>query len=543
MASAFTQYWTKIARFLSDRTLAQRILVGGLSASVILAFLFMLFFLNQVEYKVLYSRLSQEDASRVVEQLQAAKTPYKIQDNGTTILVPEDMVYEQRLRIAGEGVMHGTGIGFELFDELKVGQTDFVQHINYQRALQGELSRTIGEFPQVDKVRIHLVLPNKTLFIEEQRPASASVVLTLKQGERLDNKQLLGIVNLVAMSVEGLTPDHVTVTDTNGQVLYQPSGDSTLEGMTTSQLEYKNAYESNLENRLQQLLTPIVGPGRAMVKVNADLDFNQRTVRKETYDPDATVVRSEQRSEESTSGSAMVEDAAITTPGGGGAAVPNTNFRGDGFSGTESTQKSSRENRTTNYEINKEEQNIVTAMGGLNRQSIAVIVDGTYEKAEGSDVPVFTPRSAQELENIRALVAKAAGLNTERGDEIEVSSFEFGSPDLSGEPSLMETMLEYAQRLGKPFLNGLLIFLFLVLVVRPVVMALIRPRVTEEGIETLERLPEGEARMALGEAEEEAVGLEEAKRFELAKTLALQLFEENVEQSITVLKTWLKQEA
>jgi len=543
MAPAFTQYWTKIARFWSDRTLAQRILVGGLTASVILAFLFMLFFLNQVEYKVLYSRLSQEDASRVVEQLQTAKTPYRIQDNGTTILVPEDMVYEQRLRIAGEGVMHGSGIGFELFDELKVGQTDFVQHINYQRALQGELSRTIGEFPQVDKVRIHLVLPNKTLFIEEQRPASASVVLTLKQGERLDNKQLLGIVNLVAMSVEGLTPDHVTVTDTNGQVLYQPSGDSTLEGMTTSQLEYKNAYESNLENRLQQLLTPIVGPGRAMVKVNADLDFNQRTVRKETYDPDATVVRSEQRSEESTSGSAMVEDAAITTPGGGGAAVPNTNFRGDGFSGTESTQKSSRENRTTNYEINKEEQNIVTAMGGLNRQSIAVIVDGTYEKAEGSDAPVFTPRSAQELENIRALVAKAAGLKPERGDEIEVSSFEFGSPDLSGEPSLMETMLEYAQRLGKPFLNGLLVFLFLVLVVRPVVMALIRPRVTEEGIETLERLPEGEARMALGEAEEEMAGLEESKRFELAKTLALQLFEENVEQSVTVLKTWLKQEA
>ncbi len=544
MPPALTNYWAKLTRFWSDRTMAQRILVAGLAASVILAFLLMLYFLNQVEYKVLYSRLSQEDAARVVEQLQSAKTPYTIQDNGTTILVPEDVVYEQRLRIAGEGVMHGAGVGFELFDELKVGQTDFVQRINYQRALQGELSRTITEFPQVEKARIHLVLPHKSLFIEDQKPASASVVLTLKQGERLDNKQLLGIVNLVALSVEGLTPDHVTITDTNGQVLYQPSGDGGIEGMTTSQLEYKTAYEANLENRIQQLLTPVVGPGRAMVKVNADLDFNQRTVRKESYDPDATVVRSEQRSEESTSGSAMVEDTAITTPGGGGAAVPNTNFRGDGFSGTESTQKSNRENRTTNYEINKEEQNIVTAMGGLNRQSIAVIVDGTYETPEGSDVPVFTPRKAEELERIRALVAKAAGLNPGRGDEIEVSSFEFGAPDLAGEPSLMETMLEYAQRLGKPFLNGLLVFLFLVLVVRPVVMALIRPRVSEEGIETLERLPEGEARMALGEIEPEEMGmLEESKRFELAKGLALQLFEENVEQSVTVLKTWLKQEA
>lgn len=544
MPPSIAKYWEKIASFWSDRTLAQRIMVGGLAASVILAFLLMLYFLNQVEYRVLYSRLSPEDAARVTEQLAASKIPYKIQDNGTTLLVPEDMVYEQRLRIAGEGVMHGTGVGFELFDELKVGQTDFVQRINYQRAMQGELSRTIGEFPQVEKVRIHLVLPHKSLFIEDQKPSSASVVLTLKTGQRLDNKQLLGIVNLVAMSVEGLTADRVTITDTNGLVLYQPSGDSTLEGMTTSQLEYKNTYEANLENRIEQLLTPIVGPGRAMVKVNAELDFNQRTIRKETYDPDATVVRSEQRSEESTSGSAIVEDAAITTPQGG-AAVPNTNFRGDGFSGTESTQKSNRENRTTNYEINKEEQNIVTSMGGLNRQTIAVIVDGTYATPEGADVPVFTPRKAEELERIRALVSRAAGVNPGRGDEVEVSSFEFGSPDLSGEPSLMETMLEYAQRLGKPFLNGLLIFLFLVLVVRPVVMALIRPRVSEEGIETLDRLPEGEARMALGEPEEEeySPALEESKRFELAKALALQLFEENVEQSITVLKSWLKQEA
>jgi len=543
MPPAIAKYWDKIARFWTDRTLAQRILVGGLAVSVILAFLLMLYFLNQVEYRVLYSRLSPEDAARVTEQLAASKIPYRIQDNGATLLVPEDMVYEQRLRIAGEGVMHGSGVGFELFDELKVGQTDFVQRINYQRAMQGELSRTIGEFPQVEKVRIHLVMPHKSLFIEDQKPASASVVLTLKQGQRLDNKQLLGIVNLVAMSVEGLTPDRITITDTNGLVLYQPSGDSTLEGMTTSQMEYKATYEGNLENRIEQLLTPIVGPGRAMVKVNADLDFNQRTIRKESYDPDATVVRSEQRSEESTSGSAMVEDAAVTTPQGG-AAVPNTNFRGDGFSGTESTQKSNRENRTTNYEINKEEQNIVTSMGGLNRQTIAVIVDGTYATPEGSDIPVFTPRKAEELERIRALVSKAAGVNSGRGDEVEVSSFEFGSPDLSGEPSLMETMLEYAQRLGKPFLNGLLIFLFLILVVRPVVMALIRPRVSEEGIETLDRLPEGEARMALGEPEEEEVGvIEESKRFELAKALALQLFEENVEQSITVLKSWLKQEA
>ncbi|MEL7639608.1 MAG: flagellar basal-body MS-ring/collar protein FliF [Solidesulfovibrio sp.] len=547
MPPFFKQNFEKLIQYWSNRTGTQRMLLVGLALSTAVAFLVMIYFLNQPEMRVLYTNLAPEDAARVVELLKAAKTPYELRDNGTTVLVPAEAVYEQRLKVAGEGVMHGQGVGFELFDQLKVGQTDFVQRINYARALQGELSRTISEFPQVDKARVHLVLPQKSLFIEEQKQASASVVLTLKRGQKLDAKQLQGIVNLVSMSVEGLTPEHITITDTTGQSLYQPRGDSGMGGMSTTQFEFKNTFESSLENRIEQMLTPIVGPGRAIVKASVDLDFSQRTIRKELYDPNATVVRSEQKSEESTSGTAAVDGTGVTTtPRGGGAAVPNTNFRGEGYTGTESTQKSNRSNSTTNYEINKEEQNVITPVGDLKRQSIAVIVDGTYEKVEGKNTFTFVPRKAEELERIKQVVARAAGLDPARGDEIQVSSFEFGVPDGAGEPSLMQNMLEYAQRLGKPFLNGLLLFLFLILVVRPVVLALIRPRVTEEEIETLERLPEGEARLALAEAVEEGEGmpmLESAKQFELAKNLALQLFEENMEQSMTLLKTWLKQEA
>jgi flagellar M-ring protein FliF len=547
MPDFLKQHFEKLIQYWSNRSAAQRIMLAGLAASLVIAFGVMLIFLNQAEMRVLYTNLPPEDASRVVELLKASKTPFELRDNGGTVMVPAEVVYEQRLKVAGEGAMRGQGIGFELFDELKVGQTDFVQRINYTRALQGELSRTITEFPQVEKARVHLVLPQKSLFIEEQKKATASVVLTLRRGQKLDAKQLQGIVNLVAMSVEGLTPDHITITDTTGQSLYQPRGDGGLDGMTTTQFEYKNTFEANLENRLEQILTPILGPGRSLAKVNAELDFSQRTIRKELYDPNATVVRSEQKSEESTSGSAAVDaSGATTTPRGGGAAVPNTNFRGEGYSGTESSQKSSRENKTTNFEINKEEQNVVTPVGDLKRQSIAVIVDGTYEKVEGSNTYKYVPRSAEELERIKQIVSRAAGLDGSRGDEIQVSSFEFGAPDGSGEPSLLQTMMEYAQRLGKPFINGLLIFLFLILVVRPVVLALIRPRVTEEEIETLERLPEGEARLALAEAEESedaAAMLDPARQFELAKHLALQLFEENMEQSISLLKSWIKQEA
>lgn len=547
MSDFLKQHFEKLIQYWSNRSAAQRILLIGLSASLVIAFGVMLIFLNQPDMRVLYTNMGQEDASRVVGLLKASKTPYELRDNGTTVLVPAEAVYEQRLKVAGEGVMRGQGVGFELFDELKVGQTDFVQRINYTRALQGELARTINEFPQVEKARVHLVLPQKSLFIEEQKKATASVVLTLRKGQKLDAKQLQGIVNLVAMSVEGLTPDHITITDTTGQSLYQPRGDGGLDGMTTTQFEYKNTVEANLENRLEQILTPILGPGRSLAKVNVDLDFAQRTTRKEMYDPNATVVRSEQASSESTSGSAAVDaSGSTTTPRGGGQAVPNTNFQGSGYSGTESTQKSNRENKTTNFEINKEEQNVVSPVGDLKRQSIAVIVDGTYEKAEGSPTYKYVPRSAEELERIKQIVARAAGLDSSRGDEIQVSSFEFGAPDPALEPSLLQTMMEYAQRLGKPFINGLLIFLFLILVVRPVVLALIRPRVTEEEIETLERLPEGEARLALAEAEENdevAAMLEPGRQFELAKHQALQLFEENMEQSISLLKTWLKQEA
>jgi len=546
MPPFFKQSFEKLIQYWSNRTATQRLLLGGLAASTIVAFLVMTYFLNQPEMRVLYTRLASEDAARVVEQLKASKTPYELRDNGATIMVPAEAVYEQRLKIAGEGIMHGQGVGFELFDQLKVGQTDFVQRINYTRALQGELARTITEFPQVEKARVHLVLPQKSLFIEEQKQASASVVLTLKRGQKLDAKQLQGIVNLVSMAVEGLTPEHITITDTTGQSLYQPRGDSGLGGMSTSQFEFKNTYESNLENRIEQLLTPIVGPGRSIVKANADLDFSQRTIRKELYDPNVTVVRSEQKSEENTSGTAAVDASGQTvTPRGGGAAVPNNNFQGSGYSGTQSNQKSSRQNSTTNFEINKEEQNVVTPVGDLKRQSIAVIVDGTYVKDKDKETYTFVPRKAEELERIKQVVARAAGLDPSRGDEIQVSSFEFGAPDGSDQPSLVQTMLEYAQRLGKPFLNGLLLFLFLILVVRPVVLALIRPRVTEEEIETLERLPEGEARLALAEPEEgEGVAmLEGGKEFELAKNLAMQLFEENMEQSMTLLKSWLKQEA
>lgn len=531
MPPAIKQYILKLNTYWSNRTMSQRILLAGLTVSVSLAFVLMIYWLNRPDYRVLYSKLYPEDAAKIVSMLKGSKDTYELQDNGQTILVPADRVYDLRLKIAGEGNLHGQGIGFEIFDELKVGQTDFVQQINYQRALQGELARTINEFPQIDKARVHLVLPHKSLFIEDQIPPSASVVLKLKDKAALEPKQIQGIVNLVSMSMESLDKKRITITDMNGQPLYTPEDDSASPGLSTTQLDYKAQMERKLERRIEELLMPVVGPQKVIARVNADLDFSQKTTRKEMYDPNATVVRSENRSEESTQGRAAIDGGA-----------PEANFRGDGFAGTQSTQDSTREARTTNYEINKEEQSIVSPVGELQRLSVAVIVDGTYAKDANTGQMAYAPRSAEEMQRIQNLVRSAVGFDRNRGDAVEVSNISFGAPEIEDGQTLMRTMLEYAQRLGKPFLNGLLIFLFLIMVVRPVVMSLIRPRVAEQEIAEVAGLP-GMERLAIDEGDLDEAALADARKLENIKAQALQLSEQNMEQTVRLFRVWIKQEA
>jgi len=513
------------------RNLPQQVMLGGLAVSLLAVFILLVVWLNQPDYKILYSNLFPEDASRVVEQLKQQKIDYKIEDGGRTVLVPMDQVYQLRLDIAGQGLLHGDGLGFELFDSVKIGQTDFVQRINYQRALQGELSRTITEFPEIERARVHIVMPHKSLFIEEQAPPTASVVLKLIEGKELNKKQLEAIVNLMALSVEGLDKSQVTVADVAGKLLYQANADDSVQGLTLGQLEYRSTLQRNIEQRIEQLLTPVVGIGKVIARVNADVDFSQKTITRDIYDPSSSVVRSEQFSEEQTRGRANIEGGE-----------PDPNFRGDGFSGSLSSQDSTRETRTTNFEINKEQQSIVVPVGEIDRLSVAVIVDGTWQKPEDGGEPVWVARSPAEIARITDLVKNAVGFDTRRGDAIEVSNISFGEPDLFGEPSVMQTMLEYMQRLGKPLLNGLLIFLFLMLVVRPVVLSLIKPKVAAEDVEELISLPEADERLALEEGLQDEV-LDLNRRLELAKAQSLQLAEKDMDQAVAVLKNWLKQEA
>lgn len=519
----------RILGFWAGITMTQRMFVAGLAVLTVAVFIMLVVWLNKPEYTPLYTNLTTEDASRVVKELEAQNVPFHFEQNGTAIMVPQEIVHRTRLNIAGQNLLTGQGVGFEIFDEVKVGQTDFVQKITYRRALEGELARTISEFPGVESARVHLVIPNRSLFLEDQQKPSASILLKLSGSKKLESQDAEALVNLVTMAVEGLDKNKVSIADTSGKILYQPDEEGSLNGLTRTQFEHKMLTQQNLERRIEEMLMPVVGAGKVIAKVNADLDFSQKTIRREMYDPEKTVVRSEMRSETSTQGRASIE---------GG--VPDPNFRADGPTGTLSDQNATSENRTTNFEINKEEQSIVSSVGAVDRLTVAVIVDGAYTMNEEGQ-SVFTPRSEEELRRIRQLVSNAVGFDSARGDTIEVSSMPFGAVDLSSPETTLTLLADYALRFGKPMVNGLLVFLFLILVVRPVILALIRPKVEGKMIEGLEGLPAPDERLALMEDDDEAVAATAMlEKIEDIKAHSLQLSEQNIDQALGIIKSWLK---
>ncbi len=542
MPAFIMQFINAVKNIWGRLSILQRVSVVGGTVAITAAVIGLSIWASRPEYRVLYSNLSPEDAGVVIKALQTDKVLYQLADDGKTIMVPKELVYDQRIKIAGEGALVGQGIGFEIFDKVKVGQTDFVQKINYTRALQGELSRTISEFPSVESARVHLVIPRRSLFVEDRQSPSASVVLKLNRPNvKPDQKEINAILNMILMAVEGLDKLHVSITDNGGKVLYQPEEDS-IVGANTTQMEHRLQVQRDLERRIEEMLMPMYGPGRVIAKVNAEMDFSQKTIRREMYDPEKTAVRSEQRSEESQQGRANLE-----------AGAPDVNFRADGITGSISTQNGNRETRTTNYEINKEEQQIVSNVGDLRRLTVAVLIDGTYEKTNGEWA--FVPRKSEELEQVRQLVSNAVGLDKARGDSLEVSSAPFTDSEPPKDPNFAEMLTSYAERLGKPLLNALLAFLFLMLVVRPVVLALIRPKVEAgEMVEGLEGLPAAEEQLALYEALEEAAKTEEEeedeedddelifKDVEALKAHIVTLADSHMEQVVTLVRGWIKED-
>lgn len=510
-------------------TIGKRILLGITVVLSIAIFLSLLFWLNREQYQILYSNVSLEEANTITTYLSENKIPYKLSNNDKDILVPKSMMSKVRLQIAGSPNMVGGGKGFEIFDDIQVGQTDYIQKINYQRALQNELARSILAFPAVEKVRVHLVLPKQSLFVEEEAKPSASVVLTLNSKIAMTEKETQTIVNLLSMSVEGLNPSNISIVDTTGRTLFSPSNGDSFQGMTTTQLDYKMNFQGTVEKKIEELLTPMVGFKKAIAKVSAELDFSQRTIRRENYDPDKTAIRSEQIVDNTERGSSNLA-----------AGNPNVNFRADENTGA-STQESNRSSKTINYEVSKEEQNIITSTGAVERLSIAVIVDGTYVEDEKTKAKNFIPRSKEELDMIRSLVASAVGFDSSRGDTLEVSSAPFIADILSdgagSEAGALQFFSDQLGNLGLILLNGVLVFLFLLLVVRPLVIAFITPKDEHAGyLDTLEPLLVGGGTDDFLTELEPIQGL---RNMEDLKLNTQELADNNIELVVNIFRGWL----
>lgn len=384
-------------------------------------------------YQVLYTSLSEKDGGAVINALQQMNVPFKAEGT-SAIKVPIDKVYEVRLKLAAQGIPKG-GAGFDLLDNQKLGVSQFVEQVNFQRALEGELVRTIEAISAVQGARVHLAIPRPSVFLRDQQKPSASVLLNLGGGKRLDPAQISGIVHLVSSSVADLPAQNITVVDQNGKLLIAPDVRGNKAGLDPSQLEYLQQVEASYIARIESIIAPLVGAGNVHAQVTADLDFSQTEQTAETFKPNPTpveaAIRSQQSSDNSGAGTAVggvpgalsnqppgAASAPITTPPGaaaGGAAAPTAPPPVAG----------SRES-TINYELDKTVRRTKLPVGAVKRLSAAVAVN-YKQKTEGDKVSL-TPLTAAELSQINNLVKEAMGFSQQRGDSLNVVNAAFNLP-------------------------------------------------------------------------------------------------------------------
>ncbi|MBI5183608.1 MAG: flagellar M-ring protein FliF [Nitrospinae bacterium] len=477
----------KVLSQLQSRFMAlpigKKVIVLTVVAVITAGLIVMIIWEQKPEFHILYSNVSSEDMGLIVERLKEERVPYQLTAGGTAVMVSSDKVYEVRIKLAGEGLPHGAGVGFEIFDKTQMGMTEFVQRLNYQRALQGELARTINSFEEVEYSRVHIVTPERSLFVGEERKPTASVVLKLKGGKRLKEGQVQGILHLVASSVEGIDPSDVTVVDIQGHVLFGGEKETFIGKLTTTQMEFQQNIERGLENKVQTMLENVIGQGKAIVRVATELDLQQIEKTEESYDPEGQVIRSEQRAEEKSIGEGLgiggIPGVASNIPPG----QTSSNIAG-------TPSKGEKLNETINYEINKVTKHIIEPTGEIKILSVAVMIDGTY-----SEDNKYIPRTAEDMKKYEDIVKTAIGYNKERGDKVEVVNVPFESiRRLSEEKKEIEAESKKGKwiLIARYAIIGIVILLLFFLVLRPITMW-ITTVVEKRGVELPKTVAEMEA--------------------------------------------------
>lgn len=526
------QFFSQLGKLFNSLTPQKKASVIGVAVVVLVSIGVFVVSVNHKEYRTLFSNLSAEDAGGIVARLQEKKIPYKVSRAGDAVLVPEEHITELRLDLAISGLPSGGGVGFEIFDNKNFGVTDFVQQLNYQRALQGELARTINGLDEVQQSRVHIAIPRQSLFVEEQAQPTASVIIKPRAGRTLRPSQVEGIVALVSSSVEGLLPEAVMVVDSSGNILSaaRASNESHFSKRASSQIEYQRNIEKDLANRIQSMLEKVVGEGKVVAKVSAELDFKVVEKTEEAYDPEEPVVRSLRRKSQKSGMAGGGGESNYASTGGERGAPYGT--------GREETSE------VINYEINRVVSRTVMPTGELEKLSVAVLVDGVYSKNDAGEEE-FQPRSAEEIKTIESLVKKSVGFDATRGDQVAVTSIPFRKLDLEMPPpeegfwaglSSAIPFIKYVLSLA-----ALMIVLFFVL--RPLVKAVLATG-TEERV-GLRKLPAASAPGTQLESksnwlEEETVTPEESEGLRVIEGIR-NLAGQDARQFADLLKVWLRQ--
>ncbi len=407
--------------FFKKLSLVQKIVIGASIVAVFGVLFYIIYSTSEPPMAVLYSSLDESDAGKIVQNLTENNINYELKDKGTTILVEKESVNDQRIRLANEGLPETSNVGYEIFDRTNLGMSDFVQKLNYRRALEGELSKTISSLEEVKKARVHIVIPEKALFIKDQKTPTSSVTLHLSSGKSISKLSVEGIQNMVANSVEGMQPDDVTVVDQRGKILSEAQIDgTTIAGMTAQQLEQQRKVEMYLSDKVKSMLDGVLGYGNSEVHVNAELDFTQIEETNTNFDPDKQVVRSEQTINE-------------TSQSADSLSYPYVNMAKD------------QQNVISNYEISKNVEHIVHSTGGVKRLTVAAMVNGIYSVVEREEEKAleYNPRSEEEMQKLTEIVKNAVGYDPNRNDQVSVINFAFETAIDDFDPDVLQEVRWY----------------------------------------------------------------------------------------------------
>lgn len=437
------------------------------------------------DYRILYANISDQDGGAIIGALQQMNIPYKFTDGGGAILIPDGQVHEVRLRLASQGLPKGGLAGFEILENQKFGSSQFLEQVNYQRALEGELSRSIQSLSAVEGARVHLAITKPTVFARERQQTSVSVLLNLHPGRVLAVEQVSAIVHLVSSSIPNLPVKNVTVVDQHGNLLSAQKNDAEETGLNPSQLKYVQELEQNYARRIEAILTPLTGSANVHAQVTADLDFSRVERAEETYKPnnniiEAAAIRSEQKS----------ESLSIAQPEGGipgalsnrppaPAQAPITvdPKTAEAAQGEKNTPTDSRKESTTNYEVDKTISHTRQSTGRINRLSAAVVINYRSQLDEEGN-PVSTALPAEEIEKITDLVKQTIGFNEARGDTLTVTNSQFNLPEETFEEIPFwkaPDTIQLAQDIGKQLLIAAIVLYFLQKILRPFLKTLLPP--------------------------------------------------------------------